>query len=168
MYGVLRLVCPRAFILGRATARIGPDQMVTPEKKPSRDDTQEQLSFVQEECNRLREENARLRTMLGIQESVAAETDSASNAEVSAADSSKSGRDFSTPEGKIALFLNPSSWAGGRLRCSVGGEGGKIRLFARSHAGLASDQCGSARGSSTCRTQDTYAASFDMRGDPET
>ena len=80
--------------------------MVTPENNPSRDDTQEQLRFAQEECNRLREENARLRTMLGIPESVAAETDSASNSEVSAADSRKSGRDLSTPEGKITLFLN--------------------------------------------------------------
>jgi hypothetical protein len=102
----MRLVCPRAFRLGRATARIGPDQMVTPENKPSRDDTQEQLRFAQEECNRLREENARLRTILGIPESAVAETDSVSNAEVSAADSSKSGRDLSTPEGKITLFLN--------------------------------------------------------------
>lgn len=56
--------------------------MVTPENKPARDDTQEQLRFAQEECNRLREENARLRAMLGIPESVAAETDSGSNAEV--------------------------------------------------------------------------------------
>ncbi len=79
-------------------------QMRSP--KPRRDNTQEQLRFAQKECNRLREENARLRTMLGISESVAAETDSASNAEVSAADSSKSGRGLSTPEGKITLFLN--------------------------------------------------------------
>src|SRR5215469_12376650 len=79
----MRLVCPWAFRLGRVTARIGPDQMVTPENKPSRDDTQEQLRFAQEECNRLREENARLRTMLGIPESAVAETDSASNADIS-------------------------------------------------------------------------------------
>jgi hypothetical protein len=95
--------------------------MVTPENKASRDDTQEQLRFAQEECERLREENARLRTMLGIPESAVGETDSASNAEVSAVDSSKSGRDLSTPEGKITLFLN--LFRGERTFTLFGGRG---------------------------------------------
>jgi len=73
--------------------------MVTPENKSSRDGTQEQ-------CKRLREENARLRAMLGIPESVGAGTASVSHADVSATDSSKSGGDLSTPEGKITLFRN--------------------------------------------------------------
>jgi hypothetical protein len=76
--------------------------MATPEPKSSRDGTQEQFTFVQEECKRLREENARLRAMLGIPESVGAGT-AVSHTDVSAADSSKSG-DLSTPEGKITLF----------------------------------------------------------------
>jgi len=80
--------------------------MVTPENKSSRDGSQEQFTFVQDECKRLREENARLRAMLGIGESVGAGTGSVSHADASAADSSKSGGDLSTPEGKINLFRN--------------------------------------------------------------
>lgn len=65
---------PQPFCLRQSTAKIGLDQMVTPENKSSRDGTQEQFTFVQEECKRLREENARLRAMLGIPESVGAGT----------------------------------------------------------------------------------------------
>ncbi len=77
--------------------------MATPESKPSRDDTQEQLRSVQEECKRLRKENARLKAMLGIPESVEAGI-IPSHANLAEADSSKSGLDLSTPEGKISLF----------------------------------------------------------------
>jgi superfamily II DNA or RNA helicase len=73
--------------------------MATPESKPIRDDTQEQLKSAQEECKRLREENARLRAMLGISGS-----GEASQAEGITADLRKSGGDLTTPEGKIALF----------------------------------------------------------------
>lgn len=77
--------------------------MASPESKPSREHTQEQLRGVQEECRRLREENARLKAMLGIPESVEARI-IPSRADVSEAHSSKSGGDLSTPEGKISLF----------------------------------------------------------------
>ena len=77
--------------------------MATPESKPSRDDTQEQLRSVRAECKRLREENARLKAMLGIPESVEAGIIPL-HADVSQADSSKSNRELSTPEGKISLF----------------------------------------------------------------
>jgi len=80
--------------------------MVNPESKPSRDDMQGQLRSVQEQCERLREENARLRTMLGIPESVGAGTAFPSHADGLVVDASKSGGNLSTPESKIALFRN--------------------------------------------------------------
>jgi superfamily II DNA or RNA helicase len=72
--------------------------MATPESKPTRDDT-EQLKSAQEECKRLRDENARLRAMLGIPDSGVA-----SQPEASTPDLRKSGGDLTTPAGKIALF----------------------------------------------------------------
>src|SRR5215470_18924988 len=77
--------------------------MVMSESEPIRDDTREQLRSVQEECKRLREENTRLKSMLGIFESVR-DGVAAPHIEVSAANASKSGTDVSTPEGKINLF----------------------------------------------------------------
>src|SRR5579885_3189771 len=99
-----RPTCPApGFCFRHSTAKIGLRSMATPESKPSRDDTQEQLRSVQAECKRLREENARLKVMLGIGESVEAGI-ILSHANVSEADSSKSGGGLSTPEGKISLF----------------------------------------------------------------
>src|SRR5215813_14704773 len=77
--------------------------MVMSESEPIRDDTREQLRSVQEECKRLREENTRLKSMLGIFESVR-DGVAAPHIEVSAPNASKSGTDLSTPEGKINLF----------------------------------------------------------------
>ena len=77
--------------------------MAAPESKPSQGDTQEQLRGVREECKRLEEENARLKAMLGIPASVGAGV-IPSHANVSKANSSKSGGDLSTPDGKISLF----------------------------------------------------------------
>jgi hypothetical protein len=57
---------------------------------------------VQEEGERLREENARLQAMLGFPESAEAGMIPL-RADISEADSSKSGGDLSTPEGKISL-----------------------------------------------------------------
>jgi hypothetical protein len=66
--------------------------------------TQERLKTAQAECQRLREENAHLRTMLGINQSPpnepAPEAVQAANVE----STSKSG--VSTPEEKISLFRN--------------------------------------------------------------
>jgi len=81
--------------------------MVNPEGKPSRDDMQGQLRSVQEQCERLREKNARLRTMLGIPESVGAGTASPSHADGLGVDASKSGGNLFTPEGKITLRSGP-------------------------------------------------------------
>lgn len=77
--------------------------MTTTNSKPGGENIQEQLTPAQEECRRLREENARLKAMLGITESVGGRV-AASQAEVSAANASKSSTDLSTPEGKINLF----------------------------------------------------------------
>jgi superfamily II DNA or RNA helicase len=76
--------------------------MATPETKPSRDNAHEQLGSVQEECKRLREENARLRAMLGIEESRGDRV--APHADQSPAHLSKLTSNFFTPEGKITLF----------------------------------------------------------------
>jgi len=51
-------------------AKIGLKPMAMSESEPIRDDTRDQLRSVQEECKRLREENTRLKGMLGILESV--------------------------------------------------------------------------------------------------
>jgi len=83
--------------------KIGPKSIAMSGSEPIRDDTREQLRSVQEECKRLREENTRLKAMLGILESVG-DVVAASHTEVSAANASKSGTDVSTPEGKINLF----------------------------------------------------------------
>ena len=72
--------------------------MAPPENKQSRDDAE--LRSVREECKRLREENARLKAMLGITESISG----VSEAEISNSDSSKPVGRLSTPEDKIALF----------------------------------------------------------------
>lgn len=119
--------------------------MATPESKPNREHTQEQLRGVQEECRRLREENARLKAMLGIPESVEARI-IPSRADVSEADSSKSGGDLSTPEGKISLFRSLFRGREDVYAIRWEGKGREIRLFSGSSYGLAGDQHCSPRG----------------------
>ena len=71
------------------------------DQTPSQENSQDRLRSAEEECGRLREENARLRAMLGIPEVVGDRTDlhSRPNAENSAKASN-----LSTPEEKITLF----------------------------------------------------------------
>src|SRR5262249_28415637 len=75
--------------------------MATNEGNSDKEDLQSQLRSAQEECSQLREENARLRAMLGIQRSG---SDTASRAAVALEGSSKTPVIASTPEEKIALF----------------------------------------------------------------
>jgi len=71
---------------------------------PGQDDIQERLKTKQEECQRLREENARLRAMLGIEHSPATGPVSQSVLVPKLSSTDTSG--VSTPEKKIALFRN--------------------------------------------------------------
>jgi len=71
---------------------------------PGQDDIQERLKTTQEECQRLREENARLRAMLGIDQSPATESVSQSVLVPKLSSTGTSG--VSTPEKKIGLFRN--------------------------------------------------------------
>lgn len=75
--------------------------MVTNEGSSGREELRSQLRSAQEECSQLREENARLRAMLGIPRS---ESDTASRAEVALEAPSKTSVIAPTPEEKIALF----------------------------------------------------------------
>ncbi len=71
---------------------------------PDRDSIQEHLKTAQEECRRLREENVRLRVMLGIDHSPI--NDPASQAALVPKTLSTSASRVSTPEEKIAAFRN--------------------------------------------------------------
>jgi len=71
---------------------------------PGQGDIQERLNKMQEECQRLREENARFRAMLGIDHSPANEPVSQAGQVSKLSDTGASG--VSTPERKIALFRN--------------------------------------------------------------
>lgn len=75
--------------------------MATNEGSSGREDLRSQLRSAQEECSQLREENARLRAMLGIPRSG---SDTAPRAEVALEAASKTLVIASTPEEKIALF----------------------------------------------------------------
>jgi len=70
---------------------------------PDQDNIQERLKTVQEECRRLREENAHLRAMLGINQSPPNEPAPGAAQAANVPPSSKSG--VSTPEEKISLAL---------------------------------------------------------------
>jgi len=71
------------------------------ERNPSREDIPGQTEATQEECERLREENTRLRAMLGIPD---LRNGGASRAEVTLEGATKPVVSASTPEEKIALF----------------------------------------------------------------
>jgi hypothetical protein len=71
---------------------------------PDQDNIQERLKTAQEECQRLREENARLRATLGIDRSTTNEP--VSQAVLVPKLSSTGTSEVSTPEKKIALFRN--------------------------------------------------------------
>jgi hypothetical protein len=62
----------------------------------------ERLKSAQEECDRLRAENARLRALLGIQDSVSQEPGPTAIPIVSSSDTNTAS--VSTPEKKISLF----------------------------------------------------------------
>ena len=76
--------------------------MTTTNNKPTGGDVHGQLMSIQEECNRLREENARLRAMLGIPESGGDGV--VSQVDASPAELAKSTAYLCTPEGKITFF----------------------------------------------------------------
>jgi len=118
--------------------------MSVSERNPCREDIPAQTEATQEECERLREENGRLRAMLGIPD---LRNGAASRAEVTLEGATKSIVSASTPEEKIALFQS--------------------LLFASSNHGLAGDQCCSARGTQARRSQDTHPSPFDSRGGPK-
>lgn len=69
---------------------------------PDQGNLQERLKIAQEECQRLREENARLRAMLGINQSPTKETVPQETPAQKPSPTSRSG--VSTPEEKISLF----------------------------------------------------------------
>lgn len=71
---------------------------------PDQGSTQERLKSAQEECQRLREENAHLRAMLGINQSPPNEAVPQAAQAANVSSTSKSG--VSTPEEKISLFRN--------------------------------------------------------------
>ena len=73
-------------------------------RMPDQDNIQERLKTVQEECRRLREENAHLRAMLGISQSPPKEP--APQAVLVPNPSSTTRKEVSTPEEKISLFRN--------------------------------------------------------------
>ncbi len=73
-------------------------------RPPDQDNPQERLKTAQEECQRLREENARLRAMLGIDHSPT--NDPVSNGFLVPKLSSTGTSGVSTPEEKIAFFRN--------------------------------------------------------------
>lgn len=68
------------------------------------DNTQERLKTAQEECHRLREENAHLRAMLGINQLPPNEPASQAASAPKVSSTTRSG--VSTPEEKISLFRN--------------------------------------------------------------
>ena len=73
-------------------------------RMPDQDNIQERLKTVQEECRRLREENAHLRAMLGINQSPPKEP--VPQAVLVPNPSSTTRKEVSTPEEKISLFRN--------------------------------------------------------------
>ena len=73
-------------------------------RMPDQDNIQERLKTVQEECRRLREENAHLREMLGINQSPPKEP--VPQAVLVPNPSSTTRKEVSTPEEKISLFRN--------------------------------------------------------------
>src|ERR1700688_3686324 len=73
-------------------------------RMPDQDNIQERLKTVKEECRRLREENAHLRAMLGINQSPPKEP--VPQAVLVPNPSSPTRKEVSTPEEKISLFRN--------------------------------------------------------------
>jgi hypothetical protein len=73
-------------------------------RMPDPDNIQERLKTVQEECRRLREENADLRAMLGINQSPPIEPVPQSVPVPNLSSTTRSG--VCTPEEKISLFRN--------------------------------------------------------------
>jgi hypothetical protein len=68
---------------------------------PGQENLQDRLKSAEEECGRLREENARLRAMLGIPDLVGDRTDLHSRPDT---ENSAKASNLSTPEEKITLF----------------------------------------------------------------
>ena len=75
--------------------------MATNEGSSGREDVRSELRSAQQECSQLREENARLRAILGIGRPG---SDTTSRAETALEGSSRTPVIASTPEDKIALF----------------------------------------------------------------
>ena len=73
-------------------------------RMPDQDNIQERLKTLQEECRQLREENAHLRAMLGINQSPAKEPVPQAVPVPNLSSTTRSG--VSTPEEKISLFRN--------------------------------------------------------------
>jgi len=73
-------------------------------RMPDQDNIQERLKTVQEECRRLREENAHLRAMLGISQSLPKEPIPQAAPVPNLSSTARSG--VCTPEEKISLLRN--------------------------------------------------------------
>jgi hypothetical protein len=104
-------------------------------RMPDQDNIQERLKRVQEECQRLREENADLRAMLGINQSAPKEPVPQAVPVSNLSSTTRTG--VSTPEEKISLFRNLFRGREDVFRHSLGRQGRQIWLFTCRHHGLA-------------------------------
>ena len=115
---------------------------------------QDRLRSAEEECGRLREENARLRAMLGIPELVGDRT--ALHPGPDPRDSAKASTSFNSGR-KDHIVSEPLSWARRHLCRPMGRKGRKVGLFASRGHGLACHSLSKTRRAQTDCTQDAYA-----------
>src|SRR6266478_7256186 len=107
-------------------------------RMPDQDNIQERLKTLQEECRRLREENADLRAMLGINQSPPKEPVPQAVPVPNLSSTTRSG--VSTPEEKISLFRNLFRGREDVFATRWEGKGGKSG-FTCLHHGLACHPC---------------------------
>jgi len=121
----------------------------------SRNNSEERLRSTEEECERLRAENTRLRAMLGIRNSTSGEYSQTHNPADVVPENRSDGPP--APEKKIALFR---SLVRGREDAYTvrWGKEWQVWLFSRRCHGLARNPCREARGSKESRTEDANAS----------